>query len=56
MTVEFDTTSPKFADYAEPGRLVTGEWLQERLGQPGLVVVESDEDVCSTRRGTSPGP
>ncbi|MCI9858484.1 sulfurtransferase [Microbacterium proteolyticum] len=55
MTVEFDTTSPKFAEYAEPGRLVTGEWLQERLGQPGLVVVESDEDVLLYESGHIPG-
>ena len=45
MTVEFDTTSAKFADYAEPGRLVSADWLQAHLGEPGLVVVESDEDV-----------
>jgi thiosulfate/3-mercaptopyruvate sulfurtransferase len=55
VTVEFDTTSPKFAAYAEPGRLVTGDWLQERLGQPGLVVVESDEDVLLYETGHIPG-
>ncbi|WP_295833849.1 sulfurtransferase [uncultured Microbacterium sp.] len=55
MTVEFDTTSPKFADYSEPGRLVTGEWLEQRLGQPGLVVVESDEDVLLYETGHIPG-
>ncbi|KTS06208.1 MULTISPECIES: sulfurtransferase [Microbacterium] len=55
MTVEFDTSSPKFADYAEPGRLVTGEWLEQRLGQPGLVVVESDEDVLLYETGHIPG-
>ena len=55
MTVEFDTTSPKFAAYAEPGRLVTGDWLQERLGRPGLVVVESDEDVLLYETGHIPG-
>ena len=55
MTVEFDTTSPKFAEYAEPGRLVTGDWLQERLGQTGLVVVESDEDVLLYETGHIPG-
>ncbi|MFN3949351.1 sulfurtransferase [Microbacterium sp.] len=55
MTVEFDTTSPKFADYSEPGRLVTGEWLEERLGRPGLVVVESDEDVLLYETGHIPG-
>ncbi|SDO75978.1 thiosulfate/3-mercaptopyruvate sulfurtransferase [Microbacterium sp. ru370.1] len=55
MTVEIDTTSPKFAEYSEPGRLVTGEWLQERLGTPGLVVVESDEDVLLYETGHIPG-
>lgn len=55
MTVEFDTSSPKFAEYSEPGRLVTGDWLQERLGQPGLVVVESDEDVLLYETGHIPG-
>ncbi|HYI51347.1 MAG TPA: sulfurtransferase [Microbacterium sp.] len=51
MSVEFDTSSPKFAEYSEPGRLVTGDWLQARLGQPGLVVVESDEDVLLYETG-----
>ena len=55
MTVEFDTSSPKFAAYAEPGRLVSGDWLEERLGQPGLVVVESDEDVLLYETGHIPG-
>lgn len=55
MTVEFDTTSPKFADYSEPGRLVTGAWLEERLGREGLVVVESDEDVLLYETGHIPG-
>jgi len=55
VTVEFDTSSPKFAEYAEPGRLVTGEWLEARLGQPGLVVVESDEDVLLYETGHIPG-
>ena len=55
MTVETDTSSQKFAEYAEPGRLVTGEWLQERLGAPGLVVVESDEDVLLYETGHIPG-
>ena len=55
MAIEFDTSSPKFAEYAEPGRLVTTEWLAERLGQPGLVVVESDEDVLLYETGHIPG-
>nr|BFF11342.1 sulfurtransferase [Microbacterium flavescens] len=55
MSVETDTTSAKFADYAEPGRLVTGDWLEQRLGTPGLVVVESDEDVLLYETGHIPG-
>ena len=55
MTVEFDTSSPKFAEYSEPGRLVTGAWLEEHLGTPGLVVVESDEDVLLYETGHIPG-
>jgi thiosulfate/3-mercaptopyruvate sulfurtransferase len=55
VSVEFDTSSPKFAEYSEPGRLVTGDWLEPRLGQPGLVVVESDEDVLLYETGHIPG-
>jgi thiosulfate/3-mercaptopyruvate sulfurtransferase len=36
---------PSLADYAHPERLVTTGWLAEHLDDPGLVVVESDEDV-----------
>ncbi|MFH8249879.1 sulfurtransferase [Microbacterium sp. B2969] len=55
MSVEIDTSSAKFADYSEPGRLVTSEWLEPRLGRPGLVVVESDEDVLLYETGHIPG-
>ena len=55
MSVETDTSSAKFAEYAEPGRLVTGQWLEARLGEPGLVVVESDEDVLLYETGHIPG-
>ncbi|MEQ6898445.1 sulfurtransferase [Microbacterium sp. KR10-403] len=55
MTVEFDTSSEKFTEYAEPSRLVTPDWLQEHLGEPGLVVVESDEDVLLYETGHIPG-
>ncbi|HEY2671788.1 MAG TPA: sulfurtransferase [Rugosimonospora sp.] len=37
--------SPALQQYAHPERLVTSDWLAEHLGEPGLVVVESDEDV-----------
>ncbi|WP_029145531.1 sulfurtransferase [Microbacterium luticocti] len=55
MPIEPDTSSAKFAAYADPARLVTGDWLQERLGRPGLVVVESDEDVLLYETGHIPG-
>jgi thiosulfate/3-mercaptopyruvate sulfurtransferase len=54
MTVETDP-SPDFADYAHPERLVSTEWLQAHLGTPGLVVVESDEDVILYETGHIPG-
>src|SRR6188472_2512216 len=55
LSIETDTSSAKFAEYADPGRLVTGEWLEARLGSPGLVVVESDEDVLLYETGHIPG-
>ncbi|HEY9498005.1 MAG TPA: sulfurtransferase [Terrimesophilobacter sp.] len=54
MTVEVDS-SPRFAHYAHPERLVTTDWLQANLGKPGLVVVESDEDVLLYETGHIPG-
>jgi thiosulfate/3-mercaptopyruvate sulfurtransferase len=44
MTVPQDTND-KFSAYAHPEVLVSTEWLEKNLGTPGLVVVESDEDV-----------
>ena len=46
---------PRLAEYAHPERLVTTVWLAERLGTPGLVVVESDEDVLLYEKGHIPG-
>ncbi|MGH8873747.1 MAG: sulfurtransferase [Acidimicrobiia bacterium] len=37
--------SDKFQSYARPEKLVSTEWLADRLDDPDLVVVESDEDV-----------
>lgn len=54
MSIEVDR-SPVFAEYAHPERLVSTEWLAEHLGQPGLVVVESDEDVLLYETGHIPG-
>lgn len=41
----------KFAQYAHPERLVSTAWLAENLDTPGLVVVESDEDVLLYETG-----
>ncbi|WP_169078177.1 sulfurtransferase [Microcella alkalica] len=45
----------KFQSYAHPERLVSTAWLEEHLDDPGLVVVESDEDVLLYETGHIPG-
>jgi thiosulfate/3-mercaptopyruvate sulfurtransferase len=50
MTVPTDPDA-RFANYAHPERLVSTEWLAANLGTPGLVVVESDEDVLLYETG-----
>ena len=47
--------NPKFADYAHPERLVSTDWLAENLGTPGLVVLESNEDILLYETGHIPG-
>ncbi|GAA1816425.1 sulfurtransferase [Agromyces neolithicus] len=54
MPAEFDAAQ-KLAEYAHPERLVTTDWLAAHLGEPGLVVVESDEDVLLYETGHVPG-
>ncbi|MBC7639770.1 MAG: sulfurtransferase [Rhodoferax sp.] len=54
MSVPNDTDA-KLAQYAHPQRLVTTDWLAAHLGDPGLVVVESDEDVLLYDSGHVPG-
>ncbi|GAA0995495.1 sulfurtransferase [Subtercola frigoramans] len=54
MAVETDT-SPKFAEYAHPDRLVSTEWLEAHLDDIDVVVVESDEDVLLYETGHIPG-
>ena len=46
---------PSLAEYAHPERLVTTTWLAENLDTPGVVVVESDEDVLLYDTGHIPG-
>ncbi|MBC7590284.1 MAG: sulfurtransferase [Salinibacterium sp.] len=50
MSVEVDPAQ-QFATFAHPERLVSGDWLEAHLGTPGLVVVESDEDVLLYETG-----
>jgi thiosulfate/3-mercaptopyruvate sulfurtransferase len=54
MTIEVDS-SAQFAQFAHPERLVSAQWLEAHLGTPGLVVVESDEDVLLYETGHIPG-
>ncbi len=54
MTVELDP-NPAFSAFAHPDRLVSTQWLADHFGEPGLVVVESDEDVLLYETGHIPG-
>ncbi|MGH8911065.1 MAG: sulfurtransferase [Acidimicrobiia bacterium] len=54
MPAERDDNS-RFSEYADPGTLVSTDWLAEHLGDPSLVVVESDEDVLLYETGHIPG-
>jgi thiosulfate/3-mercaptopyruvate sulfurtransferase len=45
----------KLRAYARPERLVTTQWVADHLGDDGLVVVESDEDVLLYETGHIPG-
>jgi thiosulfate/3-mercaptopyruvate sulfurtransferase len=45
----------KIAEYAHPETLVSTGWLAEHLDEPGLVIVESDEDVLLYETGHIPG-
>jgi len=54
MTAPVDTAE-KLAGYAHPEKLVTTEWLAAHLDDPGVVVVESDEDVLLYETGHVPG-
>lgn len=44
----------KFTAYAHPERIVSTAWLAENIGKPGLVVLESDEDVLLYATGHIP--
>ncbi|GGA57711.1 sulfurtransferase [Pseudoclavibacter endophyticus] len=54
MPVDIDR-DPRFAEYAHPERLVSTEWVAKHLGEDGLVIIESDEDVLLYEVGHIPG-
>jgi thiosulfate/3-mercaptopyruvate sulfurtransferase len=54
MTVPTDP-DPGLAQYTHPDRLVTTAWLADHVGDPAVVVVESDEDVLLYDTGHIPG-
>ena len=54
MALPYDSAA-KFREYAHPEMIVTTEWVAEHLGDPGLVVAESDEDVLLYETGHVPG-
>lgn len=47
--------NPKFSAYDNPAILVSTDWLAEHLDEPGIVIVESDEDVLLYETGHIPG-
>ena len=49
------TAPAKFSEYANPEILVSTDWLADHLDDPGIVVVESDEDVLLYETGHIPG-
>ncbi|WP_349828592.1 sulfurtransferase [Brevibacterium litoralis] len=48
-------SNEKFNAYAAGSRLVTTQWVADHLDTPGVVVVESDEDVLLYESGHVPG-
>jgi thiosulfate/3-mercaptopyruvate sulfurtransferase len=48
-------SNPRFEQYANSDKLVSTDWLAEHLDDPGVVVVESDEDVLLYHTGHIPG-
>jgi thiosulfate/3-mercaptopyruvate sulfurtransferase len=45
----------RLVQYAHPERLVTADWLEAHLDDPGLVVLECNEDVLLYHTGHIPG-
>ncbi len=43
------------AEYTNPAALVETDWLEEHLGDPGIRVIEVDEDTTAYEKGHIPG-
>ncbi len=55
MPVNAHDDDPKITAYADPTKLVSTGWVADHLDEPGLVLVESDEDVLLYETGHLPG-
>jgi thiosulfate/3-mercaptopyruvate sulfurtransferase len=55
MPVHAHDDDPKITAYADPTKLVSTAWVADHLDDPGLVIVESDEDVLLYETGHVPG-
>ncbi|MGO1393800.1 sulfurtransferase [Agrococcus casei] len=51
---ENSVSEEKFAEYASPDRLVSTAWVADHIGDPDVVIVESDEDVLLYETGHIP--
>lgn len=47
--------STEFSDYSRPDVLVSTQWVEDHFDDPGLRIVESDEDVLLYEQGHIPG-
>ena len=45
------TEEARHAQYAHPEKLVSTQWVADHLHEPGVVIVESDEDVLLYETG-----
>ena len=49
------TRGKTVSEYARPEAVVSTDWVQERCGREGVVVVEVDEDTAAYEQGHVPG-
>lgn len=53
--MQIETIEERHRGYAHPERLVTTEWVAEHASDPGVAIVETDEDVLLYASGHIPG-